>query len=83
MSIIELSDETLEQVSGGYIYCVDEQNLPQGWEIISDTDGSVVERMYGWRKDAQARARELGFSERELDWPELNALRKYGPTFTN
>ena len=83
MSIMELSQEALEQVSGGYVFNVDERSRPQEWEVISDSDGSVVEKVYGWRKDAQARARELGFSEKELDWAELNALRKYGPQFTN
>ena len=79
MAIIELSQEALEQVNGGFVFCPDERNDPMEWEVISDYDGSVVERVHGWREDAQARAKQLGFSKRELDWPKLDMLRKYGP----
>lgn len=81
MSIMELSQEALEQVSGGYVFCPDERNHPMEWEVISDFDGSVVERVHGWREDAQARAKELGYSKKELDWPTLDYLRKHGPFF--
>lgn len=79
MSIMELSQETLEQVSGGLVFCPDERNHPQEWEVISDFNGSVVERVHGWREDAQARAKQLGYSKREIDWERLDLLRKYGP----
>ena len=81
MAIMELSQEALEQVNGGFVFCPDERNRPMEWEVISDFDGTVVERVHGWREDAQARAKELGFSKKELDWPTLNYLRKHGPMF--
>ena len=81
MSIMELSQEALEQVNGGYVFCPDEMNRPMEWEVISDFDGSVLERVHGWREDAQARAKQLGMSKKQLNWTQLNCLRTFGHAF--
>ena len=77
MSIRELSEVELEQVSGGHVFRPG--NNPRKWEIISDLNGKVMDTITGGRDDAEARARELGQSTDELNWTQLTNLRKWGP----
>ena len=76
MSIIQLSDDMLEQVSGGFIFRPDENNQPQEWEVISDYDGSVLAKVHGTRADAQAKAAELNQSKSTINWHSLDSLRR-------
>ena len=77
MSIRKLTDETLEQVNGGYVFRP--SNNPRKWEIISDINGSVMDTITGGQDDAVARAKQLGQRQEELNWTQLTNLRKYGP----
>ena len=77
MSIREITDEEMEQVSGGYLFRP--SGNPRKWEIISDINGSVMDTITGGQDDAVARAKQLGQSDRELNWTQLTRLRKYGP----
>ena len=71
---IELPDELLDAVAGGYVFVTD-----QGVnEIIRDSDGEVIERLYGWDGyfNAEKRAGELGQSQDYISWKELEKLRR-------
>ena len=77
MSFKKLTDEALEQVNGGYVFRPSDN--PRKWEIISDVNGSVMDTLVGGQDDATARAKQLGQSQKELNWTQLTRLRKYGP----
>lgn len=77
MSIRELTDEEMEQASGGYVFRPSDN--PRKWEIISDLNGKVMDTVTGGRDDAEARAKQLGQSTDELNWTQLTNLRKWGP----
>ena len=70
----ELSDEGLDAIAGGYVFFNGD-----GYEVI-DNKGNVVKTFWGtktsdhrWAKDY---ALELGFSDQDITWYELDALRK-------
>ena len=77
MSIREITDEEMEQVSAGYLFRP--SGNPRKWEIISDINGSVMDTITGGQDDAVARAKQLGQRQEELNWTQLTNLRKYGP----
>ena len=70
----ELSDKQLDAVAGGYVFYTGES-----YEVI-DEKGDVVKTVWGNKLDDHWRAcryaRELGLSEQEITWYELDALRR-------
>ena len=71
---IELSDELLDGVAGGYVFFNGD-----GYEVI-DEKGNVVKTYWGTKIDDHRRAKnhalELGLSDRDIIWYELDALRQ-------
>ncbi len=75
---IELPDEALEAVAGGYIYLNDFKE----WEVIRDTDGKVIFRCKPEESEekslekARKIARKLRQSDERIWWGQLDAIRK-------
>ena len=67
---IELSDELLDNISGGAIYPTDNG----GWWIISDVANKVQTIVYGSKDEAKFTAKRMGFSDRELTKKEYNKV---------
>ena len=68
---IELPDELLEAVSGGYIHYDERSDL---WSVIRDSDGKELDWYY-FRDDAEDAARNLGVSHEEISDGKLSELR--------
>lgn len=66
---MDLTEEELEALSGGYVTCNDEG----GWDVI-DNQGDVVYKC-ATRKEASAKAKELGLSRNTLSYIELEDMR--------
>jgi len=70
----ELTDEELDGVTGGYVFFNGE-----GYEVI-DEKGNVVKTYWGTKIDDHRHARnhalELGLSDQDITWYELDALRR-------
>ena len=72
---VELPDEAIDAVAGGYIY-FHKDNAPNiGWEIIDDTTGKTV-NLRSNAKDAAGAAAAAGLSTTELSWDQVKKLRK-------
>ena len=71
----KLSAEDLNDVSGGYIYAADE-----GWQVIDDKNGKVLKGPMTWR-NAIKYCQENGLDTKEIDWMDLNKLRKTGSIY--
>ena len=67
----KLNEEELQNVNGGYILWISWGT----WEVINDVNGKVMERVEGFSQDAEARAKALGQSPKEVDWKTVDALR--------
>ena len=72
---IELPDEILDSVSGGYVF-IDQYMGGQDYQVINDKTGEVMERNIPHYTAADNRARTLGQSSQIIGWEELNKLRK-------
>ncbi len=66
---IELPDEMLDAVAGGYIY----KNAKGYWESIDDRNGKVL--MVDTKEEARDYALSRGFSGKEISFDELQKLR--------
>ncbi len=72
---IELPDEALDAAAGGYIY-FHKDNAPNiGWEIIDDTTGKTV-NLRSNAYDAAGAAQAAGLSTTEINWDQVQKLRK-------
>ena len=72
---IELPDEVMDAVAGGYIY-FHKDNAPNiGWEIIDDTTGKTV-NLRSNAHDAAGAAEAAGLSTTEISWDQVQKLRK-------
>ena len=72
---IELPDEVMDAVAGGYIY-FHKDNAPNiGWEIIDDTTGKTV-NLRSNAQDAAGAAQAAGLSTTEISWDQVQKLRK-------
>ena len=72
---IELPDEVMDAVAGGYIY-FHKDNAPNiGWEIIDDTTGKTV-NLRSNAYDAAGAAGAAGLSTKEITWDQVQKLRK-------
>lgn len=72
---IELPDEVMDAVAGGYIY-FHKDNAPNiGWEIIDDTTGKTV-NLRSNAHDAAGAASAAGLSTTEITWDQVKKLRK-------
>ena len=65
---IELPDEVLDAVAGGYIH------LGTYWEAINDETGKVIGQ-YNLKSAAERNAKERGFSTEEITTDRVNQLR--------
>ena len=76
---IELPDELLDAVAGGYIYWNwYDGGMDNVWQVIRDRDGDVMARFpSGCRADAEKYAAEHGWHTDLLSDEELKRLRKY------
>ncbi len=81
---IELPDEMLDAVSGGFIYQVWKQSGFQYWLVVDDDNGKEIAKVYGdntrnevnnARWEAEAIAKQHGQSPNEIDAKYLNWLR--------
>lgn len=71
---IELPDEVLDAVAGGFVF---RNSETKSWEIIRDKDGKVLESGYKSRDEAKIHAVIYWFqSKKELTWAELAQLRE-------
>ena len=68
---IELPDEILDDVAGGYVY-----NNGRNYEVIDDNTGGVVDNVYGSEIDAQNRAKELNQRPDVISWLNVEHIRK-------
>ena len=71
---IELPDEMLDDVAGGYLY---RNHDDLRWEVIDDKTGDVRGSFY-FKSNAEDNAKELGQSKKEISWDQLDRLRKTG-----
>ena len=76
---IELPDEMLDDVAGGYIFV----NNSGGYEVINDKTGDVMDTIWGFyavdkTKESTSRAKALGQKARMIEEQELYDLRNYG-----
>ena len=72
---IELHDDVMDAVAGGYIY-FHKDNAPNiGWEIIDDTTGKTV-NLRSNAYDAAGAAQAAGLSTTEINWDQVQKLRK-------
>lgn len=73
---VELPDELLDAVAGGYIYHNGSMMHGGGvWETIRDSDGIVLAR-FGDAIDARKRAKAKGQSTMQIDTGKLQRIRK-------
>ena len=71
---VELSDELLDAVAGGYIF-----DTGRGWEVISDSDGEVIDGYYPWsREQVESKAKCCNQSTQQIYWCQLERLRNTG-----
>ncbi len=84
---IELPDEMLDAVAGGYIYQVWKQGGFQYWLVVDDKSGEELTRVYGdntrfevnnARPLAEQEAQKRSQSPMEIDATHLRALRDSG-----
>lgn len=79
-SLTELNFEDLDAVSGGYIFETMYKAEVNGYEVIDDKTGDVVERFRDCEHwEARKYAREHGYSDKLISWDELRLLRVKGP----
>ncbi len=71
---IELPDELLDAVAGGYIFWEAQSG---NWEVIRDRDGEVLGRYHGYGSEGAARedARSRGQQDTVISWADLKRLR--------
>ena len=77
---IELPDEVLDAVSGGYLFRTQRGKTATGdpndtFEVINDKTGEVMESGILGRGNAEARARALGQSAKTAEWTYVDHLR--------
>ena len=77
---IELPDEVLEAVSGGYLFRTHRGKTATGdpndtFDVINDKTGEVMEGGILGRGNAEARARALGQSADTVEWTYVDHLR--------
>ena len=77
---IELPDEMLEAVSGGYLFRTSRGATATGdpndtFDVINDKTGEVMEGGILGRANAEARARALGQSADTVQWTYVDHLR--------
>ena len=72
---IELPDEVMDAVAGGYIY-FHKDNAPNiAWEIIDDTTGKTV-NLRSNAYDAAGAAQAMGLSTEEIKWDRVQKIRQ-------
>ncbi|MBE7008748.1 MAG: hypothetical protein E7422_06390 [Ruminococcaceae bacterium] len=71
---VELPDELLDAVAGGFIYKNREKGL---WQVIDDYDGKVVDQYFKGAKAARYAAILNGQSWDEIHQSELEELRAH------
>lgn len=69
----ELSLKELGEITGGYIFCCNDNGIMQ-WQLINDSDGSVMAR-FATRDEAVYAAKMYGIKEKEISLAGLNLLR--------
>ena len=69
---IELPADLLDEVAGGYVF---ENFQEKSFEVIRDSDGEVLERGFETSHEAEKRARQLGQSDKRINWDALEYLR--------
>ena len=69
---IELPDEIMDAVAGGYIFKARE--VENGYEVINDTTGDVMASGLT-RAEARSKAEELGQTPAAIDWSTLKDIR--------
>lgn len=77
---IELPDEILQSVSGGYVYRTEmgpraPYRANDIYDVINDKTGAAMETGIVGQANAQARAAALGQKTLEIEWTYVNALR--------
>ena len=77
---IELPDEVLDAVSGGYLFRTQRGKTATGdpndtFDVINDKTGEVMEGGILGRGNAEARARALGQSADTVQWTYVDHLR--------
>ena len=73
---IELPDEMLDEVAGGYIF-YNADRVNRRWDVINDSNGNVIASVFH-EQDAKNLASANGHSQKELSWDELSRLRSTG-----
>ena len=75
---IEIPDELLDSVAGGYVFDPNHENFwdTPRWEVIDDWTGEVLKSGL-YEEDAKKAAKELGQSTDEIQWKTLNEIRDY------
>ena len=69
---MELPDEIVDAVAGGYIY----KAYPDCWKVINDYCGSVICTVYtGNKTRVEKEARRTGQSQKEINRIGINALK--------
>ena len=71
-----LSDEQVEGVAGGYLYCAGRDTGDIHWQVLSNSGEAVVQ--FDSYYDALDFATENGYNPNELNSKELAKLRETG-----
>lgn len=82
LGIVELSDDDLESVAGGYLYKGNDPSNEDYYEVIDDKNGDVLwsgnlNTLY----EAWDVAADYGASNAIIDWDFLDMLRRYPREF--
>ena len=72
---IELPDEVLDAVAGGYVYYHSGNLISEMWEVIEDGTGKVLHRNSN-KGSAQYMAKQYGQSTDEISRDQLGSIRK-------
>ena len=70
---IELPDELMDEVAGGYVYYSMEE---KHFEVIDDWSGDVKATDFGTYEEAAAKAQELRLSTESVGWDKVQKLRQ-------
>ena len=76
MAMNMISEKELENVTGGYIFCVDEDHKYDLYEVRNDFDGRYVDTgsTYWTREGAIEAAKRTGMSTEEINIKQLHFL---------
>lgn len=70
---IELPDDLMDEVAGGYVYYSMEE---KHFEVIDDWSGDVMATNFGTYEEAEAKAQELRQSTESIGWDKVQKLRQ-------